>query len=430
MKFKKMIAIGLATVMGMGSLAACGSEGEETESKESGGKTITIGMATSWTEMGNITEQIEEWEEKTGNTVDLQTTEDNQFKQLLSAKLVTEECFDVVLSVPGVSATFMNLEENFVDLSDQPWVERVNETTLEALSKNGKVYAAPFTGANAIGVLYNKDVFEEHGLEIPKSYEEMEEVCKTLKEAGVIPFYFGVADSWTTMQVVSANWPNIEKTEENLLERLSNNEVRWDEVPAFVEFLEVLDGYVKDGYINEDVLTANYEMQIEALATGKAAMVWHGTWMAQEIESRYPDANYGFFAAPAEDGEPLLPVGACYGVFAYKKGNNVEEAIDFINFISEKEQLEDFYAARPDISVWKDVQPEELNKANADAQVYVNNGQTGKHYHDYYVIPYDMEWDQSFQELFVGSSSAEEVASAYSDVCQKIGRQANIEAFK
>lgn len=63
------------------------------------------------------------------------------------------------------------------------------DEALELVPTEG-TYAIPYT-ANAAGVLYNKDMFEEHGWEIPNSWGELQALCADIQSEGILPFYFG-----------------------------------------------------------------------------------------------------------------------------------------------------------------------------------------------------------------------------------------------
>lgn len=53
--------------------------------------------------------------------------------------------------------------------------------------------------ANASGVLYNKDMFEEHGWTIPTTWDEFTALCERIEAEGIQPLYFGFKDSWTCL---------------------------------------------------------------------------------------------------------------------------------------------------------------------------------------------------------------------------------------
>ena len=71
------------------------------------------------------------------------------------------------------------------------------DKNLEFIPKDG-VYAVPYA-ANAAGILYNKDMFEENGWEIPETWNEFLELLDTIQASGQQPLYFGFKDVWTCL---------------------------------------------------------------------------------------------------------------------------------------------------------------------------------------------------------------------------------------
>ena len=49
-------------------------------------------------------------------------------------------------------------------------------------------------------VIYNKEIFAEHGIEVPTTWDELIAACETLKAAGVTPFYATFKEPWTIGQ--------------------------------------------------------------------------------------------------------------------------------------------------------------------------------------------------------------------------------------
>ena len=54
---------------------------------------------------------------------------------------------------------------------------------LEFIPQEG-IYALPYA-ANAAGILYNKDMFQEHGWKIPETWNEFLDLCEKIKSSGV-----------------------------------------------------------------------------------------------------------------------------------------------------------------------------------------------------------------------------------------------------
>ena len=96
-----------------------------------------------------------------------------------------------LVSVFPWSASYKDMfrEGLFMDLTDQDFMKRVTPSVLERCEVNGKQYSLPLT-TNSFGLYYNVDIFNELGLTIPKTMDEMWGVCDKLVEAGIQPFSF------------------------------------------------------------------------------------------------------------------------------------------------------------------------------------------------------------------------------------------------
>ena len=106
---KKVMAVGIAAVLMMSAAACQGGEKKTTDGdtsqektsnaaassdKAEGGVTITVGLKASHVEISNIETFKENWEEKTGNKLDIQAIDDDQFDSLLRSeeRRVGKEC--------------------------------------------------------------------------------------------------------------------------------------------------------------------------------------------------------------------------------------------------------------------------------------------------------------------------------------------------
>ena len=72
----------------------------------------------------------------------------------------------------------------------------VNETAAAGAGEPGAVNGIPFA-ANASGALYNVELFEEHGREVPTTWGELVETAEYFEGEGIVPFYAMLADAWT-----------------------------------------------------------------------------------------------------------------------------------------------------------------------------------------------------------------------------------------
>ncbi|GGO06957.1 extracellular solute-binding protein [Saccharibacillus kuerlensis] len=65
----------------------------------------------------------------------------------------------------------------------------------ESYAIDGKTYGMPLE-LNISYIFYNKEIFENHNLEVPKTFEEFKNVVKTLNDNGVIPATVGNKEGW------------------------------------------------------------------------------------------------------------------------------------------------------------------------------------------------------------------------------------------
>lgn len=283
------------------------------------GVTLTFGIPTQWANKASVKQLIEKYNKESGNTVEVQALDDKEYINLTLTKIATNDCWDLVWAKVGVEATQYNVEKNFLDLSNEPWVSRVSENALNGFLKvNGKVYCAPFGGSAVMGVVYNKKVFKDLNLTIPKTEKEFQAVCKTIKSKGIIPIYFPSKDLWPIIMYQSTAWPSQWAADPSILEKLNTNKMKWAEVPGALAEAKRMVLYNKMGYFNKDVLTATYDMALQNVAEGKAAMWVVGDWTAGDFATKYPKAPIGMFVRPTEKGDNYVAVTAPDGLYVSK----------------------------------------------------------------------------------------------------------------
>ncbi len=95
------------------------------------------------------------------------------------------------------------------------WLKTLSDEDLENIvnirkAYDGKIYYTPATGREATrGVrcwLYRKDIFDKHGIEAPKTFDELYLACKTLKAAYPDSFPFAMRSGLTNLGVTGSSW--------------------------------------------------------------------------------------------------------------------------------------------------------------------------------------------------------------------------------
>lgn len=241
----------------------------------------------------------------------------------------------------------------FHDFSDEPVLKTINPAVQEILADLG-TYGAEVNGLgyvnNANGVIYNQDIFEEQGLEVPETWDEFVAVCDVLVEAGITPFYGTLADSWTG--IPSWNALGAYPAQDDFFDKLraQGEDVGPDSEVSFQkDFAEVMDqqltlfSYMQEGYRGR-----TYDDGNAAFANGESAMLLQGIWATNPIKQVNPDIRMGIFPYPGtDDPDDRLLVSGVDVVFTMGKDNPKQEAaMRFIEYAFQKDVIEDFAASQ------------------------------------------------------------------------------------
>ena len=242
----------------------------------------------------------------------------------------------------------------FYDFSDEPVLQTINPAVQEILAnlgnKKGEVNGLGYVN-NANGVIYNQDIFEEQGLEVPQTWDEFIAVCDALKDAGITPFYGTLADSWTGLPSFNALgaypsqgdfWDQMRAEGENVG---PDSEVSFqkDFPDALDQQYQLYSNYMQDGYRGK-----TYDDGNAAFANGDVAMLLQGIWATNPIKQINPDIKAGIFPYPATDNpdDRLLVSGVDVVVTMGKNTPHKEEAMRFIDYLFQKNVIEEFAASQ------------------------------------------------------------------------------------
>jgi raffinose/stachyose/melibiose transport system substrate-binding protein len=384
---KKMIALFLVMLLAV-SMTACstkknvssdtvkqegetntsdsGQSGDEEASKEI--PTLTMLTFTDWYKSGweALDAYIEENAETLGFRLDIQMIAGGgEGEELLKAKFATGDLPDLLQSygakwltnVAGVLDQMQVLEN--VDMSeyDQSMLEQ------GGFIWDGKLYGIPVDSTSLVGVFYNKTVFANAGIDkTPATWEEFLEACDKIKASGVTPLYYAGADTWT-LQCFTHFGFNQDVADSGLSYRefwneMNTNQRHYSDAKNFAAAIEKSKEMVELGYVNESYLSDTYDMAQTALAEGTAGMHVNGTWIYDEIASKYPEAadQIGSFVLPLSDGTNYTCSSMPGAIGMTEACSNTEAGQKALNFLASKEAQQIYANAQPGIYLNKEVQ--------------------------------------------------------------------------
>ena len=231
----------------------------------------------------------------------------------------------------------------FMDLTDQDFMKRVTPSVLERCEVNGKQYSLPLT-TNSFGLYYNVYIFNELGLTIPKTMDEMWGVCDKLVEAGIQPFSFPdkkavrINQQFDRMLIGCVDHDFYSKCDEQI-----NGSYNIKDDPNIRKYAETILKLREYG--NPDSLGYDDEPAYEEFTSGKSAMYIDGSWAVTTFETMNPDLNFNCTAIPAittDDFWTCGTVDTAYSISADCTPEQQDACIRFLDFLVREDIAQEF----------------------------------------------------------------------------------------
>lgn len=324
---------GLLTI-GMTALAAVTLVGCSSGSGDSDVETITfINHKTDWETNGKWDEYIAKFNEKYPDIkVEVQTITD--YAGQMKTRMNSKEYGDVLM-IPG-DISPKDYENFFEPLGD---TEELSEKYLglNDRSYEGVQYGIP-SQMNATGLVVNKKVFEDAGItEFPKTTEDFIAALKKIKEndSSIVPLYTNYAAGWTL-----SNW-DFTRTgvsgDADFTNEMTSDTSPFDEGDTMYTIYNTLYTVAKEGLIESDPTTSDWEQSKVDLANGKVAVMVLGSWAVPQVQEANEDNadNITFEAFPvtASDGKQYMPIGGDYNYGINVNSKHKKAARKFIDWM-------------------------------------------------------------------------------------------------
>lgn len=407
-----------STVTTSGGTEATSTTGEDSTS----GEKITLTLEASQTQKTNAPEilnqqNIDEFEKKYPNIkVELLLLPDTQTTSTLQTKLAAGEPSDIIMYNKVSAENELNTEKNMEDLSGEPWVSRLTNADVFK-APDGKIYG--FTMEANIGaqaMIYNKDIFKELNLSVPQSYDELLKVCEAIKAKGITPIYAPFKDVWTFQIWTAGSWGYLaQKVKPGLWNDINSGKVKWSDVPEFKDVLQKGMELYQKGYMQKTLLSDDYNGAPNAFSSKKYAMMVMGDWFITDMMTKDPSLKLGFFPIPAFNGQELsISQGQIGGMFFVpKQAKHVKEAKLFIDFMSQKEQVDRSQSVKSFMPSLKDAAAPKLNEMQQEiVDKYLNTNKVTTEMNAFMKVDLNDLW-KYYQDMFSGSKTPDKVLAAW-----------------
>lgn len=305
-------------------------------------------------ESAKIFEELIQEFEKENTDIDIENVYVPYGSTVLKTRMARGDIPDIFVMYPIEYDYVLRVNKGYLlDITNEEFVSNIQPEIQKRYLVNDRMYGVALS-QNAVGVMYNKDIFKELNLEIPKTWDEFIQTMEIIQKAGKQPLLMANKDpiqiSVFNLNLVanefdSQYWDKVNKEDMGI-----SHDERWMEISK--KMLQVLP-YVQPGSFHADS-----DQIKKAFANGEGAMYVMGTWALPDIEAFNPNLNYDIFPFPAtNDPEKNHVLGGVDAGFAISADTPYpEEAKRFLAFLVQTENAQKFSDYEGSISAVKGVQ--------------------------------------------------------------------------
>lgn len=237
-------------------------------------------------------------EEEIGVDLDIASYSDQpQYEAFIRQSFRTDESPGLFTWATGPQLKEL-VDEGLIAETTDIWNEAieegwVSEDLKEYYTYDDKQYCVPLNIAYWV-MYYNIPIFEENGIEVPTTWDELMDAAATLSENGVTPFY-------TTSTLFTFVWFEtlVAGTDPELYKGLETGEVSYTD-PRIVEIMNMWLEQEEAGWFTDPGSTTD---PAAMLNNGEMAMINFGTFFSGSLKGvgMEPGVDYGTFIIPAVD---------------------------------------------------------------------------------------------------------------------------------
>ena len=270
-------------------LSGCGTA-------ESDSGKIEIEMVQYKQEAVDVFRQLEEEFNRTHDDIHVTIDSPNDAMTIMKTRFIREDYPDLLGIGGDINYSYFIDSDILADVSDYQGLAGINQGYVDILEglefvPAPGIYGVPYV-ANAAGILYNREMFLQHGWQIPTTWEELMTLCDTIKSEGILPFYFGFKDTWTCL----APWNSlaVDLAPADVCQQVNAGKTVFaDEYREVAEKMQKLVEYGEDG-----PFAYGYNDACTAFANGESAMFAIGSYAVPQIKSVNPDMDIDSFVTP------------------------------------------------------------------------------------------------------------------------------------
>ncbi len=315
---KKNIAILLSLLMTAGIVTGCGDSASGTsvssangtvsdttkeaaadpEDNTTSGEEELSGKISVASNRTDLEERLAEYAQgfmdlHPGTTVEFETIK--EYDDVIPTRIAGGEAPDLFYVVDPINQD--TYKDYFLPIDDLDFTADDILFYENGRGTDGNLYVLPLT-VSYCGMVYNKAAFAAAGVDkIPKTVDEFYETCEKLDAAGITPVGTAFKDIWPIY--AWCGWGEVNLTAGD--NRGENKYAQQDEIydDVMLASMDIVRNLYKKGWLEDDIMSANWDQFKLDLAQGKTAMHYSETWLpSQFVELGANPEDIGMFPFP------------------------------------------------------------------------------------------------------------------------------------
>lgn len=276
--------------------------------------------------------------EKLGITIEIEYKVDDS---VLKTRLASGEMTDLLVYNSGALLSALNPSEYFMDLSNESFIDKYDDTYKSSVTVDGVVYGVPFASTQAGAVMYYKPIYEELNLEIPHTWDEFIANCQAIQAAGHTAYISSTAKKSMTQVLFLGDHYNVMAANPDFVKEFEKGNAKYASDPAALKSWQKYEDVLP--YLQEGHTATTYDEACEMLADGQGAHWICLTQALSNIYSLYGEEavnQIGVFGVPGDNAEDHgLTVWMPNSLYGSLNSEKQEDILRFMEFYISDEAL-------------------------------------------------------------------------------------------